>query len=185
MSPNPSPHANNHMMPRGGLQAAEYEELGYGFLEIVGNSVCYVDGRTGKRLINFAYPTRRDATLQLSFFRQACQDARRLHTTTRLRQSRAEASDQKAAMTEPRNDEKTTAGMAFSPFAGALGSGMPADTLQGGVRLSPKLWQILDRNFPDPLVRMTFFSERQARAACETMNAKARRQRFEVVWMGA
>lgn len=116
MSPRPSPHTNKHMTPRGGLQAAEYEELGYGYLEIVENSVCYVDGRTGKRLIDFRYPTRRDAALQLSFFRQACQDAKRQQTITRLRQSRAEMSDQKAAMTEPRTDEKTTAGMAFSPF---------------------------------------------------------------------
>ena len=80
----------------------------------------------------------------------------------------------------------TEAETAFFQFANALFAGaVSAGSLQGQAYLSPKPWQILDLSFPRPVVRMTFFSERRARATCETMNAKARRERFKVVWMGA
>ncbi|ACL58686.1 hypothetical protein Mnod_3780 [Methylobacterium nodulans ORS 2060] len=92
-------------------------------------------------------------------------------------------------MSEPNNEkpapEMNESEKVLFPFANVLDGTVSADSLQGQAHLSPKPWQILDLSFPRPIVRMTFFSERQARATCESMNAKARRERFKVVWMGA
>ncbi|WP_244424751.1 hypothetical protein [Methylobacterium nodulans] len=189
MKPHLNPDTVQCMTPRGGLQAAEYEDRGYGYLNILRNSVCYIDSATGDCLTSFSYPSHRDAELQLSFFRQACQDAKRRRSSD-LVQPGAEFSEQRPAMSEPKNEkpapEMNKAESVFFQFAHALFTGaVSADSLQGQAPLAPKPWQILDISFPRPIVRMTFFSERRARATCETMNAKARRERFKVAWMGA
>ncbi|ACL62225.1 hypothetical protein [Methylobacterium nodulans] len=48
-----------------------------------------------------------------------------------------------------------------------------------------KPWYLVDTGFRRPIVKMTFFSEEQARTTCKAMNATAGQERFKVVWMGA
>ncbi|MFE1602634.1 hypothetical protein [Methylobacterium sp. ID0610] len=185
MGAHPSLRTVKHMTPRGGLQAAEYEDIGYGYLEIIENSVRYIDKETGKCLISFSYASQRDAALQLRFFRQACQDAKSHHSVSKFNRSELRIAGRTTTVKDPiEKDDEEGRKMLPQPANVVSGREIAASNREDQARFCPKLWKILDMSFPDPLVRMTFSSERQARVACETMNAKARRERFEVVWMG-
>lgn len=67
-------HLERCRMPRGGLQAAEFEAQGLGFLQAIGRSVSYVDRTSGVALLSFSYPSEQDAKMQMKFFREAYRD---------------------------------------------------------------------------------------------------------------
>jgi hypothetical protein len=80
MAPELTRDAARREVPRGGLQAAEFEDKRYGILTVDGRSVIYIahaDGAAGPR---FTYPSERDARAQLSFFRAAYQDLKHRRT---------------------------------------------------------------------------------------------------------
>jgi hypothetical protein len=77
MDVRPVPQRTRPTAPRGGLQAAEYEELGYGLLTAVGRSVLYIDEATRSVPLRFSYASPAEASLQLQFFRETYQDAKR------------------------------------------------------------------------------------------------------------
>lgn len=70
--------------PRGGLQAAEYEGAGKGELRVDGKSVVYHDYLTEGDLLTLTYASRREAGLQLKFFRQTYDEVRRRRSGLRL-----------------------------------------------------------------------------------------------------
>ncbi|MGY2051437.1 hypothetical protein [Methylobacterium sp. JK268] len=77
MAPEPTRDAVPRGVPRGGLQAAEFEDKRYGLLRVDGRSVIYVAHEGEAAGLRFTYPSEHDARAQLSFFRAAYQDLKR------------------------------------------------------------------------------------------------------------
>jgi hypothetical protein len=71
-------------MPRGALQAAEFEVEGHGYLEVIGRSVSYIDRRSGISLLSYSYPSEKDARMQIKFFRESYRDAEKRRSSFRV-----------------------------------------------------------------------------------------------------
>ena len=69
MRPPFDPHAICALTPRGGLQAAEFEDKGLGCLRADGRDVIYTDASSGAELLRASFASGREAKMQLAFYR--------------------------------------------------------------------------------------------------------------------
>ena len=70
--------------PRGGLQAAEYEDRKLGRLHVAGSRVIYKDAETGEILMDRQFANDREAGLQLSFYRATYDDVKTRRSSFRI-----------------------------------------------------------------------------------------------------
>ena len=70
------PNFISKLTPRGGLQAAEFEDRQSGYLSVNGSKVCYTDGFLGAILLSTEFASSREAALQLDFYRSTYQDVK-------------------------------------------------------------------------------------------------------------
>ena len=56
------------LTPRGGLQAAEFEDRQFGYLSVDGSKVCYTDALLGVVLLSTEFASGREASLQMDFY---------------------------------------------------------------------------------------------------------------------
>ncbi|MER2267281.1 hypothetical protein [Methylobacterium oxalidis] len=64
------------LTPRGGLQAAEFEDRKLGRLSAVSSSVIYTDAASGAVLLSNRFASRAEAVSQLNFYRSTFQDVK-------------------------------------------------------------------------------------------------------------
>ena len=62
------------LTPRGGLQAAEFEDKQLGYFSVEGSRVLYIDAELGVILLSTELASSREAALQLSFYRSTFQN---------------------------------------------------------------------------------------------------------------
>jgi len=65
-----------NLTPRGGLQAAEFEDKRLGFLSVEGSRVLYTDASLGIALLSTEFASNREAALQLRFYRSTYRDVK-------------------------------------------------------------------------------------------------------------
>ncbi|WP_336487041.1 hypothetical protein [Methylobacterium nigriterrae] len=64
------------LTPRGGLQAAEFEDRRLGYLSVDGATVSYTDASLGAVLLSTEFASGREAALQMTFYRSTYQDVK-------------------------------------------------------------------------------------------------------------
>ncbi|GJE42728.1 hypothetical protein AEGHOMDF_1901 [Methylobacterium soli] len=69
------------LTPRGGLQAAEFEDRQAGYLYVDDSKVCYTDAVLGTVLLSNEFASGREASLQLDFYRSTYRDVKARRST--------------------------------------------------------------------------------------------------------
>jgi hypothetical protein len=70
------PEFISKLTPRGGLQAAEFEDRQSGYLSVDGSKVCYTDALLGAVLLSTEFASSREASLQLDFYRSTFREVK-------------------------------------------------------------------------------------------------------------
>ncbi len=76
-----------NLTPRGGLQAAEFEDQKLGHLSVDRRDVVYTDARSSVRLLRMTFASSKEAKMQVAFYRSTYEEVKARRSSLHIVQS--------------------------------------------------------------------------------------------------